>query len=356
MRILNISYILLTFFILASCKKDESNAVINDSELESYILSDFANVLVIPNYLDIQTNAELLKSNVEKLNTSPTEGNLTNAKDAWKSTRLAWEKAEGYLLGPVEDFNYDPTIDTWPLNKLELDSLLSSTNPLSNSDVESLPYSLKGFHAIEYILFGINGTKKAEAVTVREKQYLSALCTNLVQVASSLYLSWDISKANNFSNELIMAGKGGTRFATRKDALISIVTAMAGICDEVANGKMEDPLVAKDASLEESQFAHSSTNDFKNNIISVQNAYLCKYKTDGHGLNEMVASKNISLDNTIQNNINSAIASFDALNANYGEAIFSQVTQIHNTQDLINSLKTSLEVDLMNFIQTNIKD
>jgi outer membrane protein assembly factor BamD (BamD/ComL family) len=70
----------------------------------------------------------------------------------------------------------------------------------------------------------------------------------------------------------------------------------------------------------------------------------------------LVASKNLSLDNTLQSQINIAISSFDNIDSNYGAAIYSQQVQIHNAQDAINALKETIEGDLMDFIVNNIKD
>jgi putative iron-regulated protein len=344
----------LSLVTIYSCKDD--NTPDNSSVVTVQVLTDFAEVLVVPNYKDIQNKANDLNSAVHTLTTSTTEANLNTARAAWRSTRAAWELAEGYLIGPIEDNNYDPILDTWPLNKTELDSLLASTNPLAVADINPLPYSLKGFHAIEYILFGVGGKKLAANITAREKQYLNSLSQNLYVTTAALYDSWDATQAVNFADELAKAGNGSSRFATRKDAFIAIVTSMAGICEEVAEGKMEEPLAAQDSTLEESQFSHNSTNDFQNNIRGVLNAYLCKYTADGHGLNEIVAAKNISLDNAIQSQMNAAIASFNAINPNYGTAIFTQHVQIHNAQQVIGDLEEMLQTDLMEFIQKNIGD
>lgn len=341
--------------ILSSCKSNDDIVSPDNTAMEEQVLTDFANVLANPNYQDIQAKAQLLNTTVQTLNTSTTDANLKISQTAWVNVRQAWERCEGYLFGPVEDFNYDPTMDDWPVNKVDLDSLLTSNNPLTVSDIEPLPTTLKGFHAIEYILFGSGGSRKAVDLTDREKQYLISLTQSLYNTTTALRNSWDPDQ-QNFTNELTKAGDGSQRFATRKDAFIAIVTAMAGICEEVANGKMQDPLIAQDSTLEESQFSHNSTTDFKNNIIGLQNAYLSRYNSQGHGLNELVASQNISLDNKIQSEMNAAISSFDNINKNYGKAIYTQQMQIRSTQSALNTLQITLENDLIDFIQANVKD
>ncbi|HTR81158.1 MAG TPA: imelysin family protein [Bacteroidota bacterium] len=343
----------LIFLFFAGCNKNPTEPSPTPAgDLEGEVLTDFANVVVNPNYADLQVKASALNQKVSALDTASTDENLAAAQNAWRITRGAWETSEGYLFGPIEDFNYDPSIDTWPLNKTDLDSLLASANPLMVSDIDALPYSLKGFHAIEYILFG---TAHASQLTSREKQYLSSLTQSLYNTTAALRNSWDPA-SGNFTGQLIDAGKGSERFATRKDAFLAIVAAMSDICNEVADEKMQDPLVAHDSTLDESAFSHNSTTDFTCNITGVANAYFGKYTSDGHGLNEIVAAQNISLDNKIQAELNAAIQSFGSINSSYEEAIYSEQVQIHSTQNAINNLKNTLDEDLTNFIQANIKD
>ena len=46
--------------------------------------------------------------------------------------------------------------------------------------------ALKGFHPIEYLLWGVNGDKKAADLTDREKEYLVALAQNLFKLANEV--------------------------------------------------------------------------------------------------------------------------------------------------------------------------
>ncbi len=345
-------------FLLFSygCKKEEVETPTDNSQLEENVLNDFVSVLVYPNYIEINSRANSLNSLIQNFVTQPSDSALNLIRQAWKDTRSQWELSESYIFGPVEDFNYDPMMDSWPINHVDMDSLLATTTPLTPADIEPLPTSLKGFHPIEYLIFGNSGSRLASDFTTRELEYLASLSTNLYSVTLDLKNSWDPALTGNFTLQLTSAGNGSTRFASRKDAFITIVNAMVGICDEVANGKMEVPFIAQDSLLEESQFAHNSTTDFTNNIRGVKNAYLCTYFNDGVGLNELVATFNLSLDNTIRAEIDAAINSFAAIDENYGSAIYYQPVQIMNTQNKINDLKETLETDLINFINTNVKD
>jgi len=356
---MKITYIFLTCAIagtvISSCHKAEQTVVNNDGSEEQRVLTDFANVVANPNYKDIQTQAQSLKDASTILTLQPTDANLEATRNAWKATRAAWETCEGFLFGPVEDNNYDPTMDDWPLNKVDLDSLLASRNQLSVADITPLNTTLKGFHAIEYIIFGVGGTKKASQITDREKVYLASLTQSLYDTTTQLTASWD-PQQGNYTAQVINAGKGNSSFKTRKEFFLALVGTMADICNEVANEKMQTPLAARDSTLDESSFSHNSVTDFKNNITGVLNVYTCKYNSTGYGLNQLVAAKNTSLDNKIQSQLNTAISAFSGITTTYEKAIYTQQQQIKTVQDAVNALKTTLEDDLTNFIQTNIKD
>jgi len=355
--ILTLSVIGLAF---AGCKKDNNNNSNNTTAqktLEQSVLTDFAANLANPNYQDIQAKAQVMNSAITTFNATPTDANLEAIRVAWKNTRAAWEQCEGFLFGPVEDYNYDPTMDDWPVNKADLDAVLASNNALQVADVDQLGTTLKGFHAIEYIIFGVGGTQKAANVSARDKVYLASLGESLLNTTTQLRNSWDPA-SGNYTSEVVNAGKGSTTFTTRQSVFLALVGSMADICNEVANEKMQTPLAARDSTLDESQFSHNSVNDFKNNITGVLNAYKCQYPgaAPGHSLSELVASKNASLDLKIKSQINAAIASFSAITTTYEKAIYTQQNQIKSVQNAIKTLQATLEGDLLTFVQTNIKD
>jgi putative iron-regulated protein len=341
----------IIFIFLSACKKDKKDDPIPAPSGDS-VLVGFTNVLAKPNYTDLKTKAQLLNDAIVALNANPNNVTLAVAQQAWRDVRIPWEMAEGYLLGPAVDFDYDPSTDSWPVNTTDLDSLLSSTNPLELADIDQLQFTLKGYHAIEYILFGVGGTRTASELNARKLKYVVSLSESVLIITTELVSSWD-----TFGVELSTAGVGSNRYTTRKAAFLEIVGAMQGICDEVANNKMETPLLNLDSTAVESQYAHNATIDFMNNIIGIENAYFSRYNGEyGSSIHDMVHAINASLDNQIQNQITAAITSLQTLYAaepNYGLAIFNQQGQIFTVQHTIRDLKSQLD-QLTNFVEENI--
>jgi predicted lipoprotein len=343
--------------LVAACKKKADEPVVTEdfNSMKQTVLNDFTNKVALPGYKDLSDASATLYTSLETLNSNPTETNLSNARSAWKNMRDIWEQCEGFLFGPVEDNDYDPNMDTWPTDYVQMDSLLASTSSLELADIQNATLSLRGYHPIEYILFGNHGDRTAAGITARQKKYMMSLATDLKNTCNSLYQSWTTPPVN-FANEVMKAGNGSAKYTKKQEVYMAIVESLIGICEEVGEGKMKEPYDAQDPAIVESPYSGNSLRDFKNNIIGLQNVYLCKYKEDGKGINDLVAAKNIALDNKIQSQIATAISSFDNITVNYEEAILTQKVQVENTMKALSTLKETLEGELKPFIIQNITE
>jgi putative iron-regulated protein len=338
---------------LSYCKKKPEPTPELTFSTTGEILSGFSINLAQATYNDLNSKTDLLYQSIFTFQSSHTDPDLIACKQAWRDSRSAWEQSEGFLFGPVSTNNIDPRIDTWPVAFSRLDSVLNSTAFFSTAYIDSLEDALKGFHPIEYLLFGQNGNKTAAQFTSREMDYLKALALNLKVLTKQLSDSWNPSITGNYTTVFTTSGSGSTTYSTQRAAFEELVNAMAGICDEVANGKLLEPFTQNDPSLEESPFSFNSITDFTNNIKSVQNVYLGKYSSDGRGLEDLVREHNLSLDGAIKTKINSAVASLQNITVPFGQAISTQPTQIQNAINAINDLKAELENNLMPFIKAH---
>jgi len=343
--------------ILAACNKASTTTPQTDNfaALEQTVLTDFTNNVALSSYLNLSVKATQLNTSLQNLNATTTDANLTIAKQAWKDMRSVWEQSESFLFGPVEDNDYDPNMDTWPTDYTQMDALLASNNPLTVTDIEGFTLSLRGYHPIEYILFGDHGDRTAAEITDRQKQYMMSLSTDLLNTCNDLYLSWS-SAPENFALQVINAGTTSTKYAKKQEVYIALVDGLIGICEEVGEGKMKEPFDARDPQLVESPYSGNSTTDFKNNITGIQNVYLGL--NGGKGLKDLVAAKNKSLDNKIQAELTAAINAFDNIPGFYEEAILTTDgrVKIQQTMDALAALKETLEDELSPFVVQYILD
>jgi len=348
-------FLIAALTVSVACHKAPSTPTDGSTAIEETVIKDFKNNTAISQYSNLNNAAVTLNGAITNLNSSPTDANLATAQTAWKNMRHVWEQSEGFLFGPVEDNDYDPNTDTWPTDYVQLDSVLASSNALQVSDIANLQQSMRGYHPLEYAIFGRGEGRTVAQLTPRLLQYATSLSSDILyNNVQPLYESWSSTSSDSYGQQVLNAGNGSTKFPKKQDLFLAIVGAMSDICEEVGNGKMYEPFAAHDSTITESPYSNNTSSDFKDNITGVKNVYFGL--NGGTGLKDLVASKNKNLDNQIQTAINTAISSFDNITDTYEQAIFYQRTQIQQTMDAINALKDLLDNDLKNFITQYVQD
>lgn len=344
-------------FILSGCKKDEITSY-------SSVIDNITDNIIVATYTDLDTKAQLLVDAANALKSDPSSATkLSVARNAWAATRAPWESSEGFLFGPVATLEIDPNMDTWPLDSIGVDDILAGTDAINKAYIDALTgdagTGLKGFHAIEYILWGSNGNRAAGTFSARELDYLVACAESLKGKTAELKNAW-ISSGGNYANELKARG---SIYPTEKAVLVELAEGIRGIAGEVFDSKIQNTLDGLDLSgasggirEEESRFSNNTKTDFTNNIISIQNVYLGTYGSSGNGkgLSTVVSDKNTSLDTKIKTQITEAIAAIQVIGGNadvtFSTALSSDRASIEAAQLKVKTLETTLRTELVTLI------
>lgn len=330
-------------FTIQGTNASDASASVND------IISSTASRVILATYEDLAVKAAILSDALANFSFTPTDDNLNNVKFAWRDTRRAWEQTESFLFGPVDTAGLDPALDSWPVNRTDLDNVLASDNALTIPFVAALSDTLHGFHTIEYLIFGAENNKQAADLTSKEKEYLIATTALLHTHADALADGWRTT-GGDFISEFSTAGQGSVAFPSTTAALQELVNGMIGIVDEVGNGKISDPFSQQNTELVESQFSFNSLLDFENNIRGVENVYLGRYlQEDGPGLSDLVKRNNAELDTQIRSELKASIQAIQAIPFPFRDAISDEQggAIIETAITTIGTLKTTLESQLL---------
>ncbi|MDR3273696.1 MAG: imelysin [Flavobacteriaceae bacterium] len=338
--------------LLINCSDNEVSVIDDNSALYKEVLTNEANVIT-STYVDLAQKAQALKTAVDALEIGD-DAALQNAKDAWVAARKPWEQSEAFLFGPVEIEGIDPAIDSWPVNVSAINTILNSGSSITQDVIET-NNETRGFHTLEYYLWGNDGTKTASQLTAREIEYLKAVASDLSAKTDYLSNSWSPS-GGNYSNTLISANN--TTYPSQKSAIQELVEGMISIADEVASNKIAVPFGnggTPDPEQEESRFSKNSLLDFADNIRSIQNIYFGTYGTvQGKGLTDIIAPLNSSLDATVKTKIAAAISAIEAVPISFTDAIYNNKDAVENAEDAVLDLQDTLEKQLIPFISNNL--
>ena len=297
---------------------ERANAVIATAKLseaqEAYLRKVLENVVgkvIVPTYTQLADAVEDLESTLRGLTVNTiTQSQIDKACQDFKVARLQWERSEAFLGGAASDFDIDPTIDSWPLNR----SLLLNyfNNGMNDEMLEDA--SILGFHALEFILFRNGQNRKVaelkgndnytsfERITgAQELAYAQAISTLLKQRCYQLQVAWEGATSANasrlavvkaagldyttvgglsYGDNLVQAGLAGSKstFPTLKSAIAQVLSDDEGsclaICNEVGTAKIANPFSAGDISYVESPYSYNSITDFRDNIRSIRNVWL----------------------------------------------------------------------------------
>ena len=297
---------------------ESANTTIATSKLseaqEAYlrkVLETLVGNVIVPTYTQLADDVEDLEKTLNGLTVnSITQAQIDKACADFKQARQNWERSEAFLMGAASDFDIDPTIDSWPLNR----SLLLNyfNNGMNDEMLEDA--TILGFHALEFILFRNGQNRKVaelqgndtytnfEKITgAQELAYAQTICTLLKQRCFQLQVAWEGETAANaarvavvkaagldmttaaglsYGENLKQAGISGSKstFPTLKDAIAQVLINDEGsclaICNEVGTAKIANPFSAGDIAYVESPYSYNSITDFRDNIRSIRNVWL----------------------------------------------------------------------------------
>ena len=334
-------------FVFA-CSNDDP---IPEADDYTNILSNTGESVILKTYDSLSTKAQELFSIAQDLLLNPDVQHLAAARDAWIQARSPWEQSEGFLFGPVDQEGLDPSLDSWPVNVTDLDNVLKSANPITIEFLQQQEGTLKGFHTIEYLLWGHSGEKQIQQFTQREFEYLSAACGALAHDAKTLFDLWSPT-GENYVQQLIKAGNGSQIYISQKAAIEEMSNALIIIADEVGNGKINDPFTQKDVALEESRFSSNSKRDFADNMRSILNIYTGNFGNYGNGysISDIIQEKDPLVHQEILSAISFSIASIENIPGDFSDAIFNHASSVELAQTNVRSLQRILEEKLLPII------
>ena len=280
------------------------------TEQEAYlrnVLANLVNNVIVPTYTDLADDVEDLEKTLNGLTVNTiTQAQINTACTDFKKARENWERSEAFLMGAASDFDIDPTIDSWPLNRTLLLSYFN--NGMNDEMLEDA--TILGFHALEFILFrngqprkvaelqGNDTYKNFEKISgAQELKYAQTICTLLKQRCFQLQVAWEGGKNANrlavvkaagldyqtenglsYGENLTTAGiNSKSTFPTLKAAIAQVLSddegSCAAIATEVGTAKIANPFSAGDISYVESPYSYNSITDFQDNIRSIRNVW-----------------------------------------------------------------------------------
>lgn len=341
-KLLNIALAATLMIGFTACSDDDDNngpgnELSQKEKTFKAAIVPYVDNTIVPTYKGMADNAILMSDACNAIAEAFDNGTLTSehvkaAGNYWNLCRDYWEKSEAFLYGAAADYNIDPHIDSWPLDKNAMEELLVDLRGGKSWTIDNnAGYGLLGFHAVEYMLFELSedGNTSLPHNTNYTKEELVYLCTvaeDLRNQCVRLEASWagmeyisvekqdilaeaELEPSINYGWSMKNAGEGGSLYKTYQEAAEDLVQGCIDIADEVGNTKIGRPANGSsedDKNYIESPYSLNSINDFVGNIISIRNAYQGSNAGDA-SISDYIKSVNPALDTKVKAQIEECI-------------------------------------------------
>ena len=291
-----------------------------DNTDQSDVSSAMVDSVVLPSYSRLSNASQDLNQALQNLVNNPTQSTFDKAKISWRSARKTWEVTETWAYGPAETLDFDPNLDDWPVSTNELAATLDSKSTFTAKTLQNLDTTSRGFHGIEYVLFGRNNNL-VEDLSSNELAYLKSAGEDLENNADGLLQAW--SGSEGFGSTVVKADP--------RSAIADILAGMEGCLAEVADGKLGGAFDTNDSGELESTFSGNTGTDIVFNIKGVKTAW------EKSKLKQYASSKNNELSSTLSNQIDESLKLANKLPA----ALNDQLTN-ESTKETVDKLRTVL--------------
>ena len=322
-------------------------------------INPYVNNTVIATYKNLADATLDLCEKCEAIEQAFANGSLSTAQiqaagQSWKDARKYWELSEAFLYGAAGDYNIDPHIDSWPLDKASMEAMLSNPKQMAQMSPDyvgnNLGYGLLGFHAIEYMLFQLNASetesqpRDVSKFTKEETIYLAAIAGDLRNQCIRL----EAEPSFNYGQSMLNAGVAGSKYVNYTDAAQELIQGCIDIADEVGQQKIGRPATGtseEDKNYIESPYSLNSITDFVDNIISIRNAYTGSNDGD-KSVSDYIASVEPETDKEVKAAIDNAIAAIQKIKEPFAKNATSAESQAAVKAvgtDLVNALQKAAQ-------------
>lgn len=344
------NYVLISFLmlILLSCGNDDMGGEIDEDiisveegrRMQIAVLYDKQITTLQQKHSDL---LEILVTESENFASAPSQASLVILQQAWKNAFLQWKSAEIYNLSIQASFIHT-RIHQWPVNTRIIEVNISGTQSIDTDYISSTGANLKGYGAIEYLLFHDTDAAVLLEFTTAENaerrlQYIIALVQNLKEQSDILRISW--TDIETVFKENLETGVNGSQNR--------VVNALIAALESIKRRKIEEALNTESLAVEQLEAFRSaqSKEAIAANLSAIYNTYLGDFENNNNfGLSEYTIEvlNRPDLDKAIQESFTVAFHDLELINGSLESTLISNVDLIENLrisiQEIIAMFKT----------------
>ncbi|MEJ7604421.1 MAG: imelysin family protein [Kofleriaceae bacterium] len=312
-------------------------------------VAELAGDVMVPTLDEAAVRTGALAAALADLAAAPAQPALDRARAAWRAARVPWKQSEAFAFGPAMDERLAAAIDQ-VVEPARIDDELAGTAALTPAYVANLGANKKGFHTVEYLVFGDDATILAAlAGEPRRRDYVTSLGVALAADMQRLAQLW----SEDYVAVLTLPGAGNATFPTIKTVVDTVVNESVFLAELIADSRIGKPLGnasggTPQPALEESGPSDNSLADMTASLQGIQAVYRGTRDGGGEaGVRALIASRSPALDREVELALSNALAAIAAVPRPFRTAIVTARAEVEAAYAAVKELKTLLGTEVV---------
>ena len=320
------------------------------------VLISLADDVVVPAYRTAAEDMTHLDQSAKTLCSSPGETSLEAARQSWRDARASWMRTEAMWFGPVMDRRSVRLVDWSPTNAAGMDEMLAEGRILSTDEVrEVLASNLRGFGAIEHLLFGDNtpaGSNATEALC----DYLTALTEVANTEVDAILKEWVDGAEGRPPYRDYFSGRASVS-ALPKAAVADVVRTQVFLIRDAVDMRMASALGLRgdepDLTAIPGTAADNGLHDLRNEILGMQAIYEGSGE-EGLGVSDLVVALSEETDQRLREQFTAAIAAIDAVEGSLRAAISERPDRVNSVHAALQDVQVTVSTEVVSLLGVSV--
>lgn len=325
----------------------------SDGASRDEVLIDITDGVVVPAYEALARDMTQMERDAGALCGAPSAASLDAARQSWRDARASWMHSEAVQFGPVMDRRSVRLVDWSPTDVDGIDEMLAE-GPVPIGDIrEVIGSDLRGFGAVEYLLFGEGALDRLSGSEAR-CSYLTGMTEVIRDEADGILGEWVDGTTSRPPYRDYFTGRSDSAVlssAAVADAVRTQVFLIRGIVDlRLANGLglRGEP----DFSMIPGTAADNGLEDIRNNLLGMRAVY--QAAEEGLGLSDLVRPLSEETDEAMRANFVDALAAVDGVDGPLKVALVERPEQVRTLHERLTDLRRTLLTEVVSLLGVSV--
>lgn len=325
------------------------------------VAGELATEIIVPTYDEVVERSANLVAAAHAFVATPDADALAALQAAWRAARVPWKQTDAFRFGSVEMQSLATAIDQVPVDPTKIEAELAGTATLDAAYVANLGANKKGFHTIEYFLFGgdpaaVLASLTTDGLAPRRRDYLVACADDLAANARRLRDAWVDHAAR-----LADPGDDNRDYPTIKASIDALVNESVFQAEIVADARIGKPMGTAtggtpEPELQESAPSDNSIADMTETLTGIRNIYFgTRTGEPGKGIGSLVAAASPATDRDVRAALDTAFSAIAAIPTPYTQALLDQRPEVMAAYTAVQDLQHVLATEVIASLGATLK-